>query len=306
MTTPPASSGDAHARVPRTGDVLVAQLHATGFALRVPILIAAVAAVLGTVFLAIQVASGGMEKNLLVQPSYLPGIVGALLPVAIWAREERFGPGFMWTLPVDRTRHALLKVLAGWLWLMAAAALYALCLVVLSIVAGDTVRPVETLQLLTVPYSRSVPVDPATLQVVRWAPGPIVWVIPFASATATYLVASAAMLGVRHPLRWLIAVVVGLPLVNITGSFLGRRLGVEWMEDGPARVISGRYGLETLLTLRTWSLDRRVTLTTGETVHAWFGVPDTGAWAIAALLWTVAGALALWAAAARHRERRRA
>lgn len=306
MTTPRASSGDAHARVPRTGDVLVAQLHATAFALRVPILIAAVAAVLGTVFLAVRIASGDMEKNLLAQPSSLPGIVGALLPAAIWAREERFGPGFMWTLPVDRSRHALLKVLAGWLWLMAGAALYVLCLLVLSIVAGDTVRPVETLHVLTAPYSRSMPVDPATLQVVHWAPGAIVWAIPFASATATYLIASAAMLGVRYPLRWLMAVVVGVPLVNITGAFLGQRLGIAWMENGPARVISGRYGLETLLTLRTWSLDRRVTLTTGETVHAWFGVPDMGAWTLAAVLWTAAGALALWAAAARHGERRRA
>lgn len=304
MTSQAAPSGGA--RVPRMRDVLVAQLHATRFALRVPIVITVVSAVLGTVVLGLQVASGHLEKNLLAQPSSLPGIVGALLPVAIWAREERFGPGYMWTLPVDRSRHALLRVLAGWLWLIAGLILYSLCILALAFIAGESVPPVETMHLLTAPYSRSVPVDPATLRIARWAPGPIVWLIPFASATAMYLLASAAMLGIRHPLRWLIAVAVGLPVVRIAGDFLRHLLGTEWLANAPASVVDGRYGLEALLTLRTWSLDRRVMLTTGETLHAWSGVPDLGAWGIAALLWTAAGAIALWAAASRHRERRRA
>ena len=38
----------------------------------------------------------------------------------------------------------------------------------------------------------------------------------------------------------------------------------------------------------------------------WWAVPDLADWRIATLLWTGAGLLALWAAASRHRERRRA
>ena len=45
-------------------------------------------------------------------PTQLPGLIGALLPIAVWARDARFGPSFLWTVPVDRRRHALIKVLA--------------------------------------------------------------------------------------------------------------------------------------------------------------------------------------------------
>ena len=38
----------------------------------------------------------------------------------------------------------------------------------------------------------------------------------------------------------------------------------------------------------------------------WRAVPDIADWRNATLLWTTAGLLALWAAASRHRERRRA
>ena len=75
--------------------------------------------------------SGDVEANLLTEPSAFPAVIGALLPIAVWAREERFGPGFIWTLPVDRMRHALIKVLAGWIWLMGGVVLYALSLLVL-------------------------------------------------------------------------------------------------------------------------------------------------------------------------------
>jgi hypothetical protein len=61
-----------------------------------------------------------------------------------------------------------------------------------------------------------------------------------------------------------------------------------------------------VLTARLESLGTRTSLTTGEPVMIWWGVPDLGDWRIATLLWTGAGLIALWAAASRHRERRRA
>lgn len=295
---------------PRLRDVLLEQLRAIGFTLRLPMLIAAVLALVVTLVLAIQIASGDIEKHLLAEPSTLPGVIGALLPVAIWAREERFGPGFLWTLPVDRSRHALIKVLAGWLWLVAGLALYALCQLVLALVSDGGVLPVKTMYVLTAPVPASVPVDPAMLRVVRWAPGPVVWAIPLAAATATYLLASAIMLGIRHPLRWVVGAAVVVPVTTVATHAMSRMPGLTWLADAPARaasqLVQGRYGLEALLTLRTWSLDYRVTLTTGERIHAWSAIPDLADWRIAALLWTIAGLLALWAAAFRHRERRRA
>jgi hypothetical protein len=78
---------------------------------------------------------------------------------------------------------------------------------------------------------------------------------------------------------------------------------------GPARVVKsiyyGPYGFDTLLTARTESLRTEVFLTTGERVPVWLGLPHLGQWAMATVGWTVGGLLALWAAASRHRERRR-
>lgn len=297
------------ARVPAARDVLMEQFRAIGFTLRVPMMTAAVLALLVTAALAIQVASGEMEKHLLAQPSMLPGIIGALLPVAIWAREERFGAGFLWTLPVDRMRHALLKVLGGWLWLVIGLALYAICQLVIALVSDGGVLPVQTMHVLTAPVHPRATVDPAMLRTIRWSPGPIVWVIPAAAATATYLLASAIMLGIRYPLRWLVGAAVAIPLATIATHAMSRMLDAEWLADAPARaalqLVEGRYGLEMLLTLRTWSLDTRVTLTSGERMRAWTAIPDLADWRIAALLWIAAGLLALWLAASRHRERRR-
>jgi hypothetical protein len=81
----------------------------------------------------------------------------------------------------------------------------------------------------------------------------------------------------------------------------GRRAGAA------ARLLlDGRYGLDALLTARTESLSTSATLATGGQVRVWSAVPHLADWALATLLWTGAGLLALWAAASRHGERRRA
>jgi hypothetical protein len=315
MTTAPTSrtferpAQRTRPQLPRLRAVLMEQLRTIGFALRMPMLVAAALAVLVTLVLAIQIVSGDMQGSFLAEPSATPGVIGALLPIAVWAREERFGPGFLWTLPVDRSRHALIKVLAGWLWLMSGVALYALCLLVLTLVSEGGVLPVETLNVLTTAVPRSAPVDPAALRIVQWAPGALIWAVPFGGATATYLLASAFMLGARRPLRWMVGAVLLLPVSSLVSHMAGRVLGVQWLADAPERalvqLLEGRYGLDALLKLRTWTLDRRAVLPTGEGIEVWTAVPDLADWRTAALLWTGAGLLALWAAASRHRERRR-
>ena len=296
-------------RLPRHRDVLLEQFRAIGFALRIPMLIAAALAVVATLAMAIQIASGDITGNLLAEPSAFPGGVGVLLPIAVWAREERFGPGFLWTLPVDRSHHALIKVLAGWLWLMIGIALYASCLLVLALVSGSGVLPVETLHVLTTELPRSAPVDPAALRTVQFAPGPMIWLVPFGAATATYLFASAFMLGVRRPLRWAVAAALLFPISSFVAHVSSRLLGKQWLADAPERAVGqlceGRFGLDSLLKLRTWTLDRRAFLTNGEPITVWTAVPDLADWRIAFVLWTAAGLLVLWLAVSRHREQRR-
>ena len=87
----------------------------------------------------------GPVVNLYQWPSLLPGLLGALLPIAVWARDERFGPGFLWTLPVDRRSLALTKVLAGWVWLMGGVAVAAFWLLFATVAAGGSMLPPETI-----------------------------------------------------------------------------------------------------------------------------------------------------------------
>jgi hypothetical protein len=315
VTTAPAfQSAERRARgarpqLPRPRAVLLEQVRATGLALRVPALLAAALLALFTLWIGLQGVSRDLDLTLNAWPTQIPGLIGALLPIAVWARDERFGPGFLWTLPVDRRRHALTKVLAGWVWLMGAVALFVLWVLALTFATGGRALPPETLHLTTLKAVMAGPLDPAALRTVRWAPGPVLWAVPFTAATATYLLASALALGSRHPLRWVIGAVVAYTLSSVASEAAGAQLRVGWLADAPGRLLhlffNGRYGLDALLTARIESSSNPATLTTGERRIVWWAVPDLAQWLTATLLWSGAGLLALWAATSRHRERRR-
>ncbi len=297
-------------RLPGPRAVLLEQVRATGLALRGAALIAAAVVALATLAFALPSATRPAVVDLYAWPTLLPGILGALLPVAVWARDERFGPAFLWTLPVDRHRLALIKVLAGWVWLMGGIALFALWLLAFTVARGGRVLPPVTLHVLTSQLSAPGPLDPAALRSVRWAPGPLLWAVPFTAATASYLLASALVLGSRHPLRWAIGAVLSGAFASVGAEAASAQPRAGWLADVPGRVLrpllDGRYGLDAVLTARTESLSTNATLTTGALVRVWSRVPELADWRTATLLWTGAGLLALWAAASRHRERRRA
>jgi hypothetical protein len=237
----------------------------------------------------------------------LPGIVGLLLPIGVWRGEEQFGASFLWTLPVDRRRHALAKVFAGWVWLMGVVALFVLWSLALTLLSGGNILAEETFRVLTsFSFSASRTLDPAAVQTVRWTPEPLLWLAPFTAATGTYLLASALGLGTRHPLRWIVGSVIGLYIVSGVGDVAN----AVWLGNALERLLEslfeGPYGFDALLTARTTFLKIEATLSTGERVVVWRALPDLGQWATATLLWTGAGLVTLWAAASRHREGRRA
>ena len=315
MTAPAVQTAERRAQrtqpqLPGLRAVLLEQVRATGFALRGAALIGAALLTLVTIATLLQKVSLGAIVDLYSWPTVLPGLMGGLLPIVVWARDERFGPGFLWTLPVDRSRHALTKVLAGWVWLMGGVALFALWLLALNLSSGGRVLPPYTLQLLTSQLAAAAALDPTTLRAVGWTPGPLIWVVPFTAATATYLLASAFALGSRHPLRWVIGIVLAYALSSVTSEAASAQLNVGWLADAPGRLlhllVESRHGLDALLTARTGTLSTTASLTTGERVLVWRGVPDLADWRTATLLWTGAGVLALWVAASRHREQRRA
>jgi hypothetical protein len=315
MTAPAFQTAERRARatrppLPSLRVVLLEQLRATGFALRGAGVIALSLVALITIVVVLQGVTRETAVDLYEWPTLFPGLVGALLPIAVWARDERFGPGFLWTLPVDRRRHAFTKVAAGWVWLLGGVSLFVLWHVGITVITGGRVMPPETVNVLTSPLPTTGPVDPATLQAMQWAPGPLVWAVPFTAATASYLLASAVVLGTRHPLRWVIGVSLSYAMLSVASTAASAKFGMGWIADAPEgavqRLVEGRYGLDALLTARIGTLSTTTALTTGERAMVWRAVPDLADWRIATLLWTGAGLLALWVAASRHRERRRA
>jgi hypothetical protein len=294
---------------PQARRVLAEQVRAVALALRWPFIVASALLGAATVLLTIGLLGADAPIDFRPELSMLPGMVGLLLPIAVWHGEARFGASLLWTLPVDRRWHALAKVGAGWVWLMALVALFVIWLLALTLLSGGTVLAEEMLRVLPAalapvglpPAAGSL--DPAALQTVRWAPTPLLWLVPFTGATGAYVLASAVPLGVRQPVRWIAGTLLVLFFIFTAGD-LTKAAWVARALAGIEPLYFGRYGFDALLTARTESLKTIATLSTGETVSVWRGVPDLGHWAIATLLWTSAGLIALWAAASRHRERR--
>lgn len=290
---------------PRPRDELREQLRTLGLVLRVPALVVAVPAAALTLLVILGVVESGTRVDFHPELSMLPGVAGVMLPQAVWWGEDRFGAGFPWTLPFDRRRHAVARVGAGWIWLMAAVLLFVLWMLALALITGGRVGADETVRLLpAAPFPFQAAVDPAAVRSVRWSPDPLLWLAPFTAATGTYLLASALVVGVRHPLRWIAGAALGFFLV--LGAVEGARAVALRLAltRGLNAVLYGPWGVDALLTARTESLHTVAPLTTGGTVEGWRALPATGQWAAATLLWTLIGLAALWAAARRHRERR--
>ena len=293
-------------RTPRMADVLREQIRTVAVALRGPALAAAAVLVLGTALTIAEFVTGGGPVDFAPELSMVPGFVGLLFPIGVWKGERRFGTSFLWLLPVDRRRHALARVAAGWVCLMAAVLFFLVWYLLLALVTAGNVFGDQMVQMLpsaVVPEARTL--DPAALRTVRYAPAPLLWLVPFTAATGTYLLASAVALGSRYPLRW----IIGVPLGILLASALGSAAHIDWLRLLASRllelVFESPYGLDALFTARAESLKTAVTLSTGKTVSAWRGLPDVGEWALATLLWISAGLAALLAAASRQRERPR-
>ena len=232
--------------VPRGRDVVLEQIRAVALSLRREAMVAAI--VIGIVTIVIGSAIvRGRAASWFDSNDWAPlGIAAFLFPFAVWRRENRFGPAFLWTLPVDRRRLALAKVFGGWVWLIAAVAFVFLWQAALAVLSG--VAGAETISLQA-----------------------------FSGSTAMYLFGSALVLGLRHPLRWLL----GTSSVFFVVAFFDYE-------------IAGAYGIATFLPTGAVS----------SAASAWQQHPQL-ATAITTFLWIGAGLAALWAAASRHRENRR-
>jgi hypothetical protein len=234
---------------PRRRDIVLEQVRVLGLSLRREALVVAVVLAVATLIVGGELARGGPGFD--SSDPFPTALVSFLFPFAVWKSEKRFGPAFLWTLPVDRRRLALVKVFAGWVWLMAAMAVFVAWLLALALIAR--VSFVDVLMRL-----------------------------PFTATTATYLLGSALVLGLRHPLRWLLGTA-----------------GLFFLVGSLSQTLERSYGVQTLLG------SRGLFSAVEAAVVAWQTLPDGARWALSTFLWLGAGFIALWAAASRHGERRR-
>ncbi|MBW3661189.1 MAG: hypothetical protein KY397_06095 [Gemmatimonadetes bacterium] len=275
-----------------------AQLKAVGLAVRREVLVAAI--LFGGILLFTVLYALGKGESMglghIGGPGVLVGLAAFLFPVAVWKDEERFGLSTLWTLPVDHTRHALLKVAAGWVWVMGLTIALMLSLILGVLITGGSLG-VETTRLVLDVSA------PSGMRTVEWSTPWWQWLVPFCAASTTYLLGSALVLAADHPWRW----ILGAILVFWLLGFMGDEGEVEWMywafEHLLFQVGFGQYGLEPLLTSGTESIQHRFHLPSGESVVGWRELPSIGRWAGAVGLWSAIGLAGLFAATWRHRER---
>ncbi len=179
----------------RWRDVVLEQIRIVGLALRPAALVLAMVLGAGTVMIGTEIVGGGPGFDNL--DTFPTAVVAFLFPFAVWRGEKRFGPALLWTFPVDRRRLALAKVFAGFVWLLAAVAVFVTWLLVLGLLAGAS----------------------SAYTIGR---------VPLAPTFAMYLFGSALVLGLRHPLRGLAGGAGVLFLMGTLSDLLTQPNDGEW------------------------------------------------------------------------------
>lgn len=238
---------------PAVDEVLREQFAAVGLALRREgFVVAGTMAVFTAVVLAMQTQEGLARIPLDPGMGVATAMMALLLPMAVWKGEGPEQRGYHHSMPVDHGQHAMMRTGAGLAWALAGVTAFFAWIGLLSVATGGGVASVEPWQ----------------------------WAAPFVGATVLYLLGSALTLVTSHPWRWL-----GGGLVAF--FFLGAFRAVEALQplvDAIGSILSGRYGLFTLLTGTVENVMGRM-------------VPDVGAWLASAGIWLVAAIVALvWAA----------
>lgn len=206
---------------PSTRSVFVLQVRRAGRSLR-PELIGLAVIMGGVVFFGLSLIL--LSKTVLDYPLELAALIPAAafaLPFRLWRGERLFDGADLWTLPVERQKHALLRVAAGAVWI---AAMVVVVVTVFNLLALVSNSPTIA------------EIDPGLRTPGAGEPGLWTWFIPLGSSLVFYLLASGLVLALRQPLRWS----VGLLVVGIFVSSLAPRE----LTDPVARIlIHGDLGL---------------------------------------------------------------
>lgn len=236
---------------PRWRDVVLEQIHVVGRSLRREALVVAAVLAVGTFMVGVEIVQGGPGFD--ASDPFPTALAAFFYPFAVWRNEKRYGPSFLWTLPVDRRRLALARVFAGFVWFMAALAFFIVWLLTLAVIANASLAH----------------------QLTR---------VPVVTTIAAYLFGSALVLGLRHPLRFLIG---GAGVLLLMGRLSDR---FTQPDDREWRGVPGAQDFFSAVS---------------RAAEYFRTLPEPVQWTISTFLLIGAGLAALLAAVWRHRERRR-
>jgi len=286
-------------RIPAMKAVWIEQLRVVGLAIRLEAALAALVLALGSVAVvgfsripALQAIANEEMAELVFDPKEslwisLAVVAALLLPLVVWKGERRFGDTPLWSMPVDHRRHALLKVAAGWLWLMAILGA-ALVWATLTTLASGGSLGVEEVRLLVLDPVGASAGTPGAVESVNWTTPWWEWALPFTSATAAYLLASTLVLATARPLFW----AAGLWVASAVVVGISDIWDVSWIERA-ADFISWQIGGDGLFT-------RWVELPTGWTKQ-WTHLPTATMWAASSAFWMSLGLAGVLGASSRPR-----
>jgi hypothetical protein len=278
--------------------LLGSQLRTTGLAIHREAALAAAALTLACILTA--TTSLRFQERFNAMPEILLATlpVAALLPWAVWRGDPAFGRAYLWTLPVRRQQAAIARIAAGALWLVLIVFAALAALLATAAATGGTIGLSEV--RLVGPSEAG----PAAAARVAWSTPAWMWIIPFGAALTVYLASSAALVGLRHPLRWLGGTAVAATLLVVLALNMGPH---NPLYDGIGRftdtLIGGAWGLDFALTGGVASLSEDVDLPGPGSVDLWRALPTAGGWAGALATWLGAALLALALALRRHWER---
>lgn len=153
---------------------------------------------------------------------YAPGatipmtLIALLIPFGVWRSSDRERRGYDWAMPVAQSTHTIIRMLAGWLWLMLGVAIYLAVIVLFQVVM---------IAIMGGSVSVNVP---------AWQ-----WLVPFTSVSIAYLLTSTAMIGSEHPWRWIGGIIIGYLIAMLVLEVLK----LQDMRYALQQVVGGYYGL---------------------------------------------------------------
>ena len=210
----------------------------------------------------------------------LLAVFALFLPAAVWRGTDAPRRDYLAAMPLSAPAHALLKVAAGWAWLMAGVAVFSVGMIATALVAesilGDAPVPVR----------------------LRGGDGEAwLWIVPFTGVSITYLAGSALALTTRHPSRYLL---LGTVAIVATSIAIGKLVGAMVVIDPVETLFEGRLGLGAAIAgvVSTW---RRFAAESGSMTTG-LTMPDLDRWIPAMLLWLSLALGAVVLAAYRRRD----